>query len=112
MTRIIAVPTSTGKLNGHFGHSRQFAMVEIKENGSREVTYIDAPPHRPGLLPRWLAEKGATDVIAGGMGQRAIDLFNENGVNVFVGAPALTPEELVDGYINKTLTSSDNYCDH
>jgi len=69
MTRIIAVPTSTGKLNGHFGHSRQFAMVEIKENGSREVTYIDAPPHRPGLLPRWLAEKGATDVIAGGMGQ-------------------------------------------
>ncbi|MCK7542001.1 MAG: hypothetical protein MZV63_69485 [Marinilabiliales bacterium] len=35
-------------------------------------------PHEPGLLPGWLAEKGVTDVIAGGMGQRAIGLFNSH----------------------------------
>lgn len=112
MTKMIAVPTSNGKLDGHFGHCKQFAMVQVDDKGIKETKYIDAPPHQPGLLPRWLAERGATDIIAGGMGQRAINLFNERGVNVFVGAPALTPEELVEGFLNETLNFSANYCDH
>jgi predicted Fe-Mo cluster-binding NifX family protein len=112
MTRKIAVPTSDGKLDGHFGHCKQFAMVNVENKEIKELSYLDAPPHQPGLLPPWLAERGATDIIAGGMGQRAIDLFNERGVNVFVGAPALTPEELVNGFLNETLSFSANYCDH
>ena len=112
MTRKIAVPTSNGILDGHFGHCQQFAMVKVEENIIKEITYLDAPPHQPGLLPPWLAERGATDIIAGGMGQHAIQLFNEKGVNVFVGAPKLTPEELVDGYLKNTLSFSANYCNH
>ena len=42
----------------------------------------------------------------------AIDLFNERGINVFVGAPAQTPEDLVNGFLNETLSFSANYCDH
>lgn len=112
MNRKIAVPTSNGKLDGHFGHCKQFAMVEVEENEIKDITYLDAPPHQPGLLPPWLAERGATDIIAGGMGQRAINLFNERGVNVFVGAPSLTPGELVEGFLKETLSFSANYCDH
>jgi len=112
MTRIIAVPTSNGLLDGHFGHCQQFAMVKVVENTIKEIFHHDAPPHQPGLLPPWLAERGATDIIAGGMGQRAIDLFNERGVNVFVGAPTLSPEELVQGFLQETLSFSANYCDH
>jgi len=112
MTRKIAVPTSDGKLDGHFGHCKQFAMVEVEEKEITGITYLDAPPHQPGLLPPWLADRGANDIIAGGMGQRAINLFNERGINVFVGAPALTPEELVSGFLNETLSFSANYCDH
>jgi predicted Fe-Mo cluster-binding NifX family protein len=106
------VPTSKGILDGHFGHCKQFAIVNVEKNEIKEITYIDAPPHQPGLLPPWLAERGATDIIAGGMGQRAIALFNERGVNVFVGAPSLSPEELVAGFLNETLSFSANYCDH
>lgn len=112
MIRKIAVPTSDGKLDGHFGHCKQFALVQVVDNEIRDIAYLDAPPHQPGLLPPWLAQRGATDIIAGGMGQRAIDLFNERGVNVFVGAPALAPEELVNGFLNETLSFSANYCDH
>ncbi len=107
-----AVPTSDGKLDAHFGHCMQFALVETENDKIKEVTYLDAPPHQPGLLPPWLAERGATDVIAGGMGQRAIQLFNDRGINVFVGAPQLSPEELVEGFLKKELTFSANYCDH
>ena len=112
MIKKIAVPTSNGLLDGHFGHCSQFAMIEVENNEIKNTTFIDAPPHQPGILPPWLAERGATDIIAGGMGQRAIQLFNERGVNVFVGAPELTPEELVKGFLEKTLQFSANYCDH
>jgi len=108
----IAVPTSEGILDAHFGHCKQFAMVEVEDKTILNTTYIDAPPHQPGLLPPWLAERGATDIIAGGMGQHAIRLFNEKGVNVFVGAPKLTPEELVNGFLRETLEFNANYCDH
>ena len=99
-------------LDGHFGHCQQFAMVEVEQNTVKEISYLNAPPHQPGLLPRWLAERGATDIIAGGMGQRAINLFNDRGVNVFVGAPTLSPTELVNGFLQNSLSFSANYCDH
>jgi predicted Fe-Mo cluster-binding NifX family protein len=55
---------------------------------------------------------GANVIIAGGMGGRAIDLFKQNSINVIIGAPALEPEELVKSYLNNTLVTSANVCDH
>jgi len=112
MKKLIAVPTTNGILDAHFGHCAQFAMVEVENDKIGEIKLLDAPPHKPGLLPPWLAERGATDIIAGGMGQRAIDLFNEQGVNVFVGAPKTEVKDVVEGFLNKSLDFSANYCDH
>ena len=112
MNKRIAVPVSQGLLDGHFGHCRQFALVDTEGETIREIRLVDAPPHEPGLLPRWLAEREVTDVIAGGMGQRAVQLFNERGINVFVGAPRSGVESLVDGFLQGTLSFSANYCDH
>jgi predicted Fe-Mo cluster-binding NifX family protein len=73
---------------------------------------ITPPPHEPGLLPRWLHEQGATVIIAGGMGQRAQGLFAENGIKVVVGAPAEAPDALVRAYLDGTLKTGGNVCDH
>ena len=51
-------------------------------------------------------------VITGGMGRRAINLFDQAGVKVVVGAPSLEPEELVRQYLAGTLQTEDNICDH
>ncbi|MCK5137466.1 MAG: NifB/NifX family molybdenum-iron cluster-binding protein [Bacteroidales bacterium] len=112
MKKLIAIPSSNGLLDEHFGHCRQFALLSVEDNKIESKSLIDAPPHEPGLLPKYLAEKGVTDVIAGGMGNRAIQLFNQHNVNVFVGAPKLSPEEITEGFLNKTLQFSTNYCDH
>jgi len=64
------------------------------------------------VLPRWLHEQGANAIIAGGMGQRAQSLFESNGIQVVVGAPADTPENLVTAFISGTLKSGENVCDH
>jgi len=73
---------------------------------------VKAPPHQPGLLPPWLAGQGANVIIAGGIGQRAIALFHEQGIQVLVGASAEKPETVVSDYLAGTLQSSDNLCDH
>lgn len=112
MKKLIAVPTTNGILDGHFGHCKEFTFIEVIDNNIMSSYTKNPPPHEPGVLPRWIASQGATDVIAGGMGQSAIHIFNQNKVNVFVGAPQLTPHELTQGFIEKTITFNANYCDH
>jgi len=110
----IAVPLAEGKLSMHFGHCESFALLDVDPAAKRILGRedLDAPPHQPGLLPPWLAERGATMIIAGGMGQRAQALFAEHGIEVLVGAPAETPEMLVEGYLTGTLVTGSNVCDH
>jgi predicted Fe-Mo cluster-binding NifX family protein len=112
MKKRIAIPLENGILCSHFGHCQQFAIVDASENLISEVTLVTPPPHEPGLLPAWLAEKGVTDVIAGGMGQRAIDLFNKQKINVFVGAQLKSHGDLVNDLLNDSLVAGANYCDH
>ena len=107
-----AVPLANGKLTEHFGHCREFALIEVAENKILNKQILPPPPHEPGILPNWLHELGADIIIAGGMGQRAISLFNEKGIKVITGAPPLDPDELVKQYLNQTLLTSGNVCDH
>nr|WP_321356962.1 NifB/NifX family molybdenum-iron cluster-binding protein [uncultured Draconibacterium sp.] len=113
MSKKIAVPVDeSGILDGHFGHCKYFALLDVEETTIVNEERATPPPHEPGVLPKWLAEKGVTDVLAGGMGHKAIQIFNYNNVNVFVGAPQLSATELVQGYLQETIEFTANYCDH
>ncbi len=109
---VIAVPAEEGKLCEHFGHCKQFVLIET-ENGTIKSKSSHTPPaHQPGVLPRWLHEQGADIIIAGGMGESARHLFEQNGIKVIIGAPMESPESLVSQYLSNTLESGDNLCDH
>ncbi|MBD3392911.1 MAG: P-loop NTPase [Chitinivibrionales bacterium] len=110
----IAIPLAQGRLALHFGHCQEFALIEVDE-GEKKITgeeSLPAPDHQPGLLPRWLHEKGANVIIAGGMGSRAQQLFAENKIQVVTGAPAQDPRAIVSAYLNGTLATEGNLCDH
>ncbi len=107
-----AIPLAEGKLTAHFGHCQEFAIINVEENKIINKEVLVPPAHEPGVLPKWLHDKGANVVIAGGMGQRAISLMEQNGINVITGAPAIEPEELVKNYIENTLSTGSNLCDH
>ena len=104
----IAIPVTNGRLSAHFGHCEQFALVDVDEGQAGETTLMTPPPHEPGALPRWLHEQGADLIVAGGMGRRAQQLFAENGIQVVVGAPSDTPENIVAVTLNQptAVTSS------
>jgi len=108
----IAIPLAGDLLSEHFGHCQAFAFVDAENKSVTNITILDPPEHQPGTFPRWVADNGATDVIAGGMGPMAVNLFNEAGVNVFVGAPMDTPTNLVTNFLTGKLVLNANYCDH
>jgi len=110
----IAIPLAGGRLCMHFGHCETFALLDVDMEKKEIVgrTELTPPPHEPGVLPHWLAEQGATTILAGGMGQRAQGLFAEQKITVMVGLPAETPDTLVKQYLAGTLQAGENVCDH
>lgn len=110
----IAIPLAAGRLSTHFGHCEQFAIVDVDpESKAIAGQKLLAPPaHEPGVLPKWLSGMCVNLVIAGGMGHRAQQLFNQNGIEVLCGAPAAEPNELVVQYLDGRLVLGDNTCDH
>ena len=108
----IAMPIHGGKLSQHFGHSEQFSLFDVENQAVVTREDLTPPPHEPGLLPRWLKERGVTMVIAGGMGQRAQLLFEQAGIQVICGASSDSPDVVVESYLKGTLETGDNACDH
>ncbi len=110
----IAIPTANGQLCMHFGHCELFTLIDIDPDAKTIVkqTNVTPPEHQPGVLPPWLKEQGTDLVIAGGMGQRAQQIFNQHGVEVIIGAPADAPESVVQAYLDGSLETGENICDH
>ena len=110
----IAIPMANGLLAQHFGHCDKFVLVDVNttEKTIVETEVVNAPPHQPGMLPGWLAAKGATVIIAGGMGQRAQALFSQQGIRVIIGAGSEKPEDIITNFLAGTLETGENICDH
>jgi predicted Fe-Mo cluster-binding NifX family protein len=110
----IAIPLTDGYLSTHFGQCDEFAIVIVDEQAQHILSksVYRAPPHEPGLLPRWLHRIGTEVIITAGIGQRAQHLFEQNGISVVVGVPPDTPERLTFAYLNGTLRAGANVCDH
>ena len=109
-----AVPVTGGMMSPHFGHCEQFALFDVDEK-KKEITQkelIPSPGHQPGFLPGWLAEQGVTVIIAGGMGSRAQGLFQQNNIEIVLGAIESDPERAVLNYLDGRLATGDNICDH
>ena len=107
-----AIPTVDGKLALHFGHCRQFTLIDVIDGEVASQKEVVPPPHEPGVLPDWLVSLRVETVIAGGMGMRAQQLFRAKGIEVLVGAPDQTPAQLVTQHLAGTLATGENICDH
>lgn len=110
----IAIPIADGLLSAHFGHSERFALldVDLKAQQILQTEEVEAPEHKPGLLPRWLKERGVNLVIAGGMGSSAQTLLQAASIGVLCGAPAEAPGELVRKYLAGELRTQPVACNH
>lgn len=110
--RKIALPTSDKEMvDEHFGHCAMFAIHTIEEKNITSIEYLVAPPHAPGVLPKFLGDHSVDTIITGRMGQRAIDLFHAQGIQVILGVSGTISENLTQ-YLDGHLESKGGPCVH
>jgi predicted Fe-Mo cluster-binding NifX family protein len=109
----IAIPTVDGVLSAHFGRCQHFVIVEVDPETKSIIRSetMTPPPHERGVFPAWLSQMGCNLIIAGGMGGRAISMFEQSGIEVVIGASNRKPEEIVMAYLNDELVTTGNLCD-
>ncbi len=113
----IAVPAKSAdgllaEVEEHFGRARVYVFVDIDDSGepiSVEVAEVNFEGHGPGEIPSWVKSHAADVVIAGGMGHRAIDFFNQLGIEVVTGATGRI-SDVIRAYVAGKLTHNATPC--
>jgi predicted Fe-Mo cluster-binding NifX family protein len=105
----ISVASDGPMVAEHFGHCEGFTVYTVTEKNVEKKEFIQNPGHKPGLLPNLLHDTGVDVVIAGGMGQGAVDIFCGYDIQVITGARGKT-DDAVAAYLNGTLVSSGSVC--
>ncbi len=105
----IAVASENEMVTGHFGHCRNFNIYETENGQIIKEESISNPGHKPGFLPNFLNDLGVQVIISGGMGGGAVDIFNEKGIEVIVGASGKA-KAAVQAYLQGALKSTGSVC--
>ena len=106
----IAIPLENGILSQHFGHCEGFYIATVEGGKITKSELLPSPEHSEGAFPTFLADNNVNVIIAGGMGPRAVNLFNQFNIDVYAGATAKKPEELVNNLINGSLEITGASC--
>ena len=107
----VAVAITSNYVSQHFGHCEFFKVYDVENNQIKGEGTIQNPEHQPGFLPGFLARNGVNVIIAGGMGGRAKELFEENNIEVFVGVDG-TAQDAINLYLSGNIKTTESFCDH
>ncbi|MGC9349588.1 MAG: NifB/NifX family molybdenum-iron cluster-binding protein [Anaerolineae bacterium] len=113
MTTRIVVSAKTEEgleapVSAHFGRCPYFTLIEVDSDEVEAVESVANPHyanHQPGQVPAFVKGLGAEVMISGGMGRRAIALFDHYGIQIATGANG-TVGEALDCYLRGDLTES------
>ena len=81
----IAISTDGDHVSAHFGRCPLFTIVDIDNSKIVQQEVVDNPGHQPGFIPQFLHSKGVDCIVCGGMGHRAIGLFEQAGIQTIMG---------------------------
>lgn len=108
--RIAVASEEKGKLvTQHFGHCEGYTIFNTENKQIMDQNFVPNPGHKPGFLPNFLNDKGVKVIISGGMGAKAVNIFNEKGIEVITGANGST-EDAVNRYLQGNLKSTGEIC--
>ncbi len=107
--KIIISSDSSRKLESsvshHFGRCPYFTVVDVEGSDIISVESIENPyfkAHSPGQVPEFIRNLGANAMLAGGMGRRAISIFENFGISCSTGVTD-SVKSAVDNYIKGIL---------
>ena len=112
MVEKIAIPTIRGEFCPHFGHCDKFAIFNVENGVITKKEYVDPPAHVPGSHPQFLKSIGCNVVIVGGMGMKAQEILQQNGIKTIIGVEPQPLPKVMEQYLSGVLHSGSNSCSH
>ena len=101
-------------VSGHCGRCPFYHLIDIKDNTITSQKSVENPffnAHgQPGQVPQFINDQGAHVILAGGMGQRAVEFFKQFGIEVATGV-AGSVENAVEAYLSGSV-SGYTPCNH
>ncbi|HID87763.1 MAG TPA: dinitrogenase iron-molybdenum cofactor biosynthesis protein [Anaerolineae bacterium] len=89
----------------HFGRCPYYILVDVEGQEVKAVQAVDNPyygQHAPGVVPGFIQGQGADVMLTGGMGRRAISLFEQYGIEAVTGASG-TVRHALESYLGGQL---------
>jgi predicted Fe-Mo cluster-binding NifX family protein len=108
----IALPSCQNKIDEHFGHCEYFTVFTIDEQKKIMLEEKISSPAGCGCksnIARTLAEKGVTLMLAGNMGQGAVNVLNSNGIDVLRGCSG-NVKAVTESWLSGNLKDSGIAC--
>ena len=110
--RIAVAADESGEIFQHFGHTRFFAVYDIKDGKVSSHSMIDAEGSGHSALGGFLRENNVDLLICGGIGGGAKNVLTEAGIELVSGVSG-SIEEAVQNFIEGKLHDDpDAECDH
>jgi predicted Fe-Mo cluster-binding NifX family protein len=107
----VAVANNNGTVSSHFRMCETYRLVDVEDGKIVNSQDVPLPEYQPGTLPKFVKDQGADVVIAGGMGPRAVELFDSMGVQVILGVSG-DIEAVVEAFAKGELVGGDSTCTH
>ena len=93
------------EMSMHFGRCPFYTLVAVKD-GKIASARVEQNPHyeqhQPGVMPRYIHGLGADVILAGGMGPKAVQMFQGFGMDVATGAVGQVGK-VVEAYLSGQL---------
>ena len=108
----IALPSRSNQIDEHFGHCEYFTVFTIDSEKKIAAEEIVASPAGCGCksnIAQTLAEKGVKLMLAGNMGQGAVNVLNGYGISVLRGCSG-NVKDVVTRWLTGSLQDSGLSC--
>jgi len=80
----------------HFGRVPTYTIVDLETNEVKVIPNTSEHMGGAGYPPEIMAREGVTTLICRGLGQRAISMFDETGIDVYIGASGTVKDAITD----------------
>jgi len=111
----IAIPSRNGEVDSHFGHCEYFTVFSLNEQGKLSSEETLTPPAGCGCksnLVSSLSDLGVNVMLAGNMGQGAVNKLNAAGISVIRGCSG-SVKQTAEAYAAGKLADAPVICqDH
>jgi len=108
----VAVPTRGNVVDDHFGHCEKYTIFTVGEDKSIKNEEVLPSPQGCGCksnIASVLKEMGVTVMLAGNMGGGALNVLNNQGIQVIRGCSG-NVQQLVQTYLKGYLLDSGVGC--